>query len=71
MKQVLDLSHRAGQNLFGADENGALHHVRAATAEFYGEHLVLLDSQGKLAALFLMETVESWNEINDFCPRSP
>ena len=45
--------------------NGALHHVRAANAEFYGEHLVLLDSQGKLAAMFLMETVESWNEIND------
>jgi len=43
--------------------NGALHHVRAATAEFHGEHLVLLDSQGKLAAMFLMETVESWNEI--------
>jgi len=50
--------------------NGALHHVRAANAEFYGEHLVLLDSQGKLAAMFLMETVENWNEMGEvgFCP---
>ena len=45
--------------------SGALQHVRAATAEFYGDHLVLLDSQGKLAALFLTEIVESWHEIND------
>ncbi len=45
--------------------SGALQHVRAATVEFYGDHLVLLDSQGKLAALFMMEIVESWNVIND------
>jgi hypothetical protein len=45
--------------------SGALHHVRAATAEFYGDQLVFLNSDGKLAALFLMEIVESWNEIND------
>jgi hypothetical protein len=43
--------------------SGALQHVRAVTAEFYGEHLMFLDSEGKVAALFLMEIVESWNEI--------
>lgn len=37
--------------------------VAAASAEIQGEHLVLLDSQGKLAALFLMEIVESWTEL--------
>jgi len=41
------------------------HLVRAARAEIQGEHLVFLNSEGKLAALFLMETVESWNEINE------
>jgi hypothetical protein len=29
----------------------------------YGEHLVFLNWRGKLAALFLMEIVESWIEI--------
>ena len=37
--------------------------VVAATAEIYDEYLVLLDSTGKLAALFLMEIVESWSEF--------
>lgn len=45
--------------------SGALQHVRAATIECHGEHLVFLNSDGKLAALFLMEMVESWNVIND------
>jgi hypothetical protein len=38
-------------------------HVVASKAEIHGEHLVLTDSQGKLAALFLLEAVESCNEI--------
>jgi hypothetical protein len=37
--------------------------VTAASAEIHGEHLVLLDSTGKLAALFLLEIVESWSEL--------
>ena len=37
--------------------------VVAATAEIYDDHLVLLNSKGELAALFLMDVVESWNEI--------
>ena len=37
--------------------------VRAATAEIHGDHLILLNSEGLLAALFVSETVESWNEL--------
>jgi hypothetical protein len=37
--------------------------VIAARAEFHGEYIALLDSKGKLAALFLMETVESWSVL--------
>ena len=40
-----------------------MHNVTAASAEIHGEHLVLLDSTGKLAALFLLEIVESWSEL--------
>jgi hypothetical protein len=37
--------------------------VIAASAEIHGEHIALLDSKGKLAALFLTEVVESWSEF--------
>jgi hypothetical protein len=43
--------------------SGALQHVTASTVEICGEHLLFLNSQDKLAALFLVEIVESWNEI--------
>jgi hypothetical protein len=36
--------------------------VTAASAEIHGDHVALLNSKGKLAALFLMEVVESWSE---------
>jgi hypothetical protein len=39
-----------------------LHVVLAASAEIHGEHIVLLNSEGKLAALFLLEIVETWTE---------
>ena len=39
--------------------------VIAARAEFHGEYIALLDSKGKLAALFLMEIVESWNVLGN------
>jgi hypothetical protein len=35
----------------------------AASAEFHGEHIALLNSRGKLVALFLMEIVESWSVL--------
>jgi hypothetical protein len=31
--------------------------------EIHGEHLAFLTAKGKLAALFLLDMVESWNEI--------
>lgn len=39
------------------------HLVMAARAEIYGEHLVFLRSDGSLAALFVLEVVESWPEV--------
>jgi hypothetical protein len=37
--------------------------VIAMRAQIHADHIVLLDSSGKLAALFLMEVVESWTEL--------
>ena len=39
--------------------------VVASTFEVHGEHLVFLTSEGKLAALFSMDVVKSWNVIDD------
>ena len=38
------------------------HTVIASTVEIHDEHLIFCDSEGRLAALFLLETVESWSE---------
>ncbi len=40
-----------------------IQHVLASRVEIHGEHLVLLDSEGRLAALVLMQVVESWNVL--------
>lgn len=46
--------------------------VVAARAEFQGEHLVLLNSEGELAALFMLEVVESCFEAPGDTPaKSP
>ncbi len=37
--------------------------VTAARAEIHGEHLVLLREDGSLCALFVLEIVESWSEL--------
>jgi hypothetical protein len=42
------------------------HSVVAAKVEIQEEHLVFIDSDGKLAAIFLMETVEGWNVVLDW-----
>lgn len=39
------------------------HVVTAANAEVHSDHLVFLNSRGELLLLFLLEMVESWNEI--------
>jgi hypothetical protein len=38
--------------------------VVASTFEICDEHLVFCKSDGQLAALFLLEIVQSWNEIS-------
>ena len=42
----------------------ALQQVTAARCEIQGEHVVFIDSRGRLAGLFLMELVESWSEVS-------
>lgn len=37
--------------------------VIAENIEFHGEHLVFLRSDGTLAALFVLEIIESWSEV--------
>jgi hypothetical protein len=37
--------------------------VVASRAEIQGDHIVMLDSEGRLVALFWMAIVESWSEI--------
>jgi hypothetical protein len=46
----------------------AVQHVTASRFEIHGEHLVFVNSEGKLAALFLMELVQSWNVVSDCWP---
>jgi hypothetical protein len=38
--------------------------VRAATVEIHGEHLVFRQSGGELSALFLLEAVKDWEELD-------
>jgi hypothetical protein len=42
----------------------AIQQVVAARAEIQDDHLAFVRSDGKLAALFLMELVEGWNDIS-------
>jgi hypothetical protein len=44
------------------------HLVIAASVEIHGEHLVFLRSDGSLAALFVLEIVESWPEVESNGP---
>jgi hypothetical protein len=41
----------------------SIQQVIASSVEIHGEHLALLDSDGRLVALFLMEDVQSWNVL--------
>jgi len=45
--------------------------VSASRVEIQGDHLVFLESHGRLVALFLMEAVESWSEITRKAMGSP
>ncbi len=37
--------------------------VLATSVEMQAEHLAFVNSEGKLAALFLLEAVEAWSEV--------
>ena len=38
-----------------------IQHVTAARVEVHGDHLVFFNARGKLAALFMIAIVQSWN----------
>lgn len=38
--------------------------VRAATIEIHGDHLVFLRAGGELSAMFLLEVVKDWEELD-------
>jgi hypothetical protein len=42
--------------------------VIAASVEIHGEHLVFLRSDGRLAALYVLEIIESWPEVDSSEP---
>jgi hypothetical protein len=42
---------------------GVLHTVIASAVEIHDEHVISCDSEGRLAALFLLGIVESWSEL--------
>jgi hypothetical protein len=41
----------------------SVHPVVASRAEIQGDHIVMLDSDGRLVALFWLGIVESWSEF--------
>jgi hypothetical protein len=43
---------------------GTVQTVVAATVEVHDEHLIFCNSEGDLRALFLLEVVQSWNEVS-------
>ena len=64
--QKLKAQHPMSDKLYLIRFKGSelsFHAVIAARAEIHGEHLVFLRSDGKLAALFLLEIIEKWSEF--------
>jgi hypothetical protein len=41
----------------------AIQHVLAVRYEVRGEHLACINTEGRLAALILIETIQSWNVL--------
>jgi hypothetical protein len=46
----------------------AIQTVVASTVEVLDEHLIFCDAKDALAALFLLEIVQSWNELSGIGP---
>jgi len=42
--------------------------VAASTAEIHGDHLALVNSNGQLVALMLLDIVESWSVVRPAKP---
>ena len=49
--------------------SSAVQHVVAAEIRSLDNHLVFLDARGDVAALFLVDLVESWDEIPNIWTR--
>jgi hypothetical protein len=45
--------------------SSAVHPVVASTVEIFDEHLCFTNNKGELAALFLLDMVQSWNVCLD------
>jgi hypothetical protein len=43
-------------------------HIIASTVQIHGDHLVFLNSEGQLIALFLKSLVRSWNMLPNTVP---
>ena len=64
--QTLKAHHPMPDKLYLVRFKGSdvsIHVVIAARVEIHEEHLVFLRSDGKLAALFLLEIVAHWSEF--------
>jgi hypothetical protein len=64
--QKLKVHHPMSDKLYLIRFKGSeqiFHAVIAARAEIHGEHLIFLRSDSKLAALLLLEIVETWSEF--------
>jgi hypothetical protein len=44
-------------------QSGAIQHVAASIVEVLGDHLVFLEAERRLAAVFLLDLVESWEVL--------
>jgi hypothetical protein len=44
---------------------GVAQNVIASTVEIHDEHLIFCNSKGELTGLFLLEIVQSWNEVSN------
>jgi len=57
----VDKTYRVQQKV----PDGSSQIVKAATIEMHGKHLAFVNSAGRLAGLFLLENVKSWDALNE------
>jgi hypothetical protein len=49
-------------------KNQTVKHVIASTVQLHGDHLVFVNSNGQLTALFLKSLVRSWSMLPNVAP---